>query len=236
MIDDDDFVTNSAQRKQLIKQNLAIQANDVLATLQADPENPDKLRHNVQKPDEEIKAFTDELISSVVEIGNVKESVATRKIREAERYFNAEYNRDLILVNVTDKGDERIIQVDVNLNHQLSDEQKQEYLKIHGPEQDRPQWFKDLDKHEQNWYLNKVPKATVGDTQSWQSFEGLFKPSSMQGTPGNSNLRVHTLMREEGGEVSLLSTSIKCGSPVSYEMAEEARIVSTEQNIKQVAW
>lgn len=76
-------------------------------------------------PKTEIDHFVRKLAASIEQEIRTKDRNIIREIREAERYFVAEHNKNQILIVETETSEnETIYQIDVELNHQLTSEQK----------------------------------------------------------------------------------------------------------------
>lgn len=124
-------------------------------------------------PKTEIDHFVRKLAASIEQEIRTKDRNIIREIREAERYFVAEHNKNQILIVETKTSEnETIYQIDVELNHQLTSEQKKEYLKIHR-QGEEPEWFTELSKAEQEWFKSKIPQSLEPSDAKWHDFESL---------------------------------------------------------------
>ncbi|HSW70763.1 MAG TPA: hypothetical protein VLH77_02145 [Gammaproteobacteria bacterium] len=141
----------------------------------------------------------------------------TQDIRKAEKYAVASLNAGrAILTNLPCReNDEEFFQLDLPFRNELTDRQKDEYMKIHSL--NPPYWFKELCSWEREWLLNLVPTSRNGP---WDEFESLFQSSAMQNLPGLKNARMSFLLcRQEKDKVITLSESSKTATPVPYEMS-----------------
>lgn len=217
------YLTYDLKSKQAIKNDIAKLANEIA-----------KNAHNtIKDPKGEIDNFTVELVKNIAKTSCIRKKDATRQIREAERYFIADYNQNNVLMVIIPYNNEQIIQLDVGLNHQLTEKQKQDYMQIHN-QNNEPGWFKPLSSAEQAWYLKRIPKQ-LKPPREWHAFERLFKSSAMQHTPGIANARVNYLMcRDHEGNIQILSKSIKTASPVTYEMPPEEVKTHARRNTEQL--
>lgn len=184
------------------------------------------------QPQESINKFIDKLVAEIgaeLPPSASKEQDIIRFVRNAERYFIAEYNSDRLLVSETQTPTGPIVQLDVPYGNKLSKKQKQEYLRIHDAA-NQPLWFKELPQWEKDWLLKKVPKAIADD---WTSFERLYISSAMQHIPGLKNARQNFLYKKTAAGHTKLSSTFKMSTMVPYEMPKSERERITEMNAGQ---
>lgn len=171
---------------------------------------------NLFKEDENIKDFINRLIKEIAKITHAKEDLLITHIRTAERYFVADYRRNHILINESPTEDnKRILQVDHYFGNQLTEEQKREFIRIHG--NNKPLWFTFLPAWEQTWLIKQVPQTLE---QSWADFESLSQSSAMSHIPGIQNARMNYLFAVDGQNYTLLSRSFKTSTMIPYELHE----------------
>lgn len=179
----------------------------------------------------EMDEFIDTLRREIEGFTGKSEPEIIRQIRNAERYFVAEYNRNHILVNETVYQDKAIVQIDIPFRNNITDEQKKNLMLIHNEEKSRPGWFRSLPVWEQEWFFIHVPRSMNDD---WSGFISLFKSSAMPHMPGVNNGRVNYLLeKSDNDNYVIMSTSIKIGSMVAYEepagsMTEETRLTAVQ--------
>lgn len=218
LLDYPDYLTKDINEKDKIRARLAELSNIVINSVSNEV---------IPDPKIELNNFVASLGSDLEALTNSKPKNIIREIREAERYFVAEHNKNQILIVEIPRGDKTIFQMDIELNHQLTDEQKNSYLTIHNEESERPKWFQELRGAEQAWYRDKIPHPDMTASeqeQKWSDFQLLFKSSAMTHTSGLPNARINYLMQktiDDGLEV--LNTSIKSATPVCYEMPSKGQ-------------
>jgi hypothetical protein len=150
-----------------------------------------------------------------------------RKIRNAERYFVAENNKNRVLNFQSTIDGHHVIQRDIPLNNKLTDEQREEFLKIHLTDPaNQPHWFNKLSNWEKDWLRMMVPEDR--DDKKWLHFEGIFQSSAMQHIPGIKNARYHELYLDG----QLLSKSFNTSTMVAYEMGKTK---DTKENTQMTA-
>lgn len=228
LLDSPHYLTSNPEQKQAIRNELARLSNEIIAS-RNNPVTPD--------PKEELDRFVGSLASSLKSITNPVPTNIIRDIREAERYFVAEHNKDQILIVETPSENETILQIDIGLNHQLTPEQKQEYLGIHNDEDKQPQWFQALSAAQRAWYLEKIPSPNDPEgikEDKWNNFQLLFKSSAMPHAPGFPNARINYLMLKRDEELEIVNASVKSATPVSYEMPSEEQEKHSKDNAQQL--
>lgn len=195
-------------------------------------------RRETLSPSAEMNEFIDQLVKRVnltLDLDSKEDYDETlRKIRNAERYFVAANNKQRILIFESHINENDIYQIDIPIGNKLTLEQKKEFVKLHRViEADRPVWFNQLAKWEQDWFTKNVP-ATIDD--DWEEFESLFQSSAMQHIPGIKNARYnHLVSVDDHGKETILSKSLKAGTLVPYEMPltqqeqVEAAMLTAEQ-------
>ncbi|CDZ78837.1 hypothetical protein BN59_03151 [Legionella massiliensis] len=221
---DQGLVTDNQEDKQKIREYLTRLSNNIISDA-----NTTKGLDDVNKS---MDNFVKGLNKQVAKLAKTDVKNVVGPIREAERYFVAQHNQNKVLAVITHRKDgSKVVQVDNNFNHELTERQKQEYLRIHSTD-NKPQWFTNLHRAEQAWYLARIPQ-TLGAPE-WANFEKLFKSSAMQHTPGLANARVNYLIAEsETGSLEIQSASMKSGTPVTYEMQQGDRELQTVLNTLQ---
>lgn len=228
LLDSPHYLTSNPEQKQAIRNELARLSNEIIAS-RNNPVTPD--------PKEELDRFVGSLASSLKALTNPVPNNIIRDIREAERYFVAEHNKNQILIVETPRENETIVQIDIGLNHQLTPQQKQEYLDIHNEEDKQPKWFQALSAAERAWYLEKIPNPNDPEAvkkDKWNNFQLLFKSSAMPHAPGFPNARINYLMLKRDDELNIVSASVKSATPVSYEMPSEEQEKHSKDNAQQL--
>lgn len=228
LLDSPDYLTSNPEQKQAIRNELARLSNEIIAS-----------RNNAVTPDpkEELDRFVVSLATSLKTMTHPVPNNIIRDIREAERYFVAEHNKNQVLIVETPRENETILQIDIGLNHQLTSEQKQEYLAIHNNEDKQPKWFQALSAAEQSWYLEKIPHPNNPEAvkeEKWNNFQLLFKSSAMPHAPGFPNARINYLMLKRNEDLEIVSASVKSATPVSYEMPSEEQEKHSKDNAQQL--
>ncbi|KTD55696.1 hypothetical protein Lsan_3248 [Legionella santicrucis] len=228
LLDSPDYLTSNPEQKQAIRNELARLSNEIIAS-----------RNNAVTPDpkEELDRFVVSLATSLKTMTNPVPNNIIRDIREAERYFVAEHNKNQVLIVETPRENETILQIDIGLNHQLTPEQKQEYLAIHNNEDKQPKWFQALSAAEQSWYLERIPHPNNPEAvkeEKWNNFQLLFKSSAMPHAPGFPNARINYLMLKRNEGLEVVSASVKSATPVSYEMPSEEQEKHSKDNAQQL--
>lgn len=229
LLDSPSFLTENAEKKQEIRNYITALSNAIVSdAIQSEG------KVDIKK---DFESFINNLSADIGKLSGIKpqdiNSRITDPIRRAERYFTAEYNKDMVLMAITHRNDgAKVVQMDIELN-QLELQQKKEYIKIHDPH-DSPQWFLDLMPAEQDWYRQRVPKI-LEDKQGWENFEKLFKSSAMQHAPGLSNARANFgILQHPDGAVEILTVGLQSGVPANYEMAQEEMAKHAIANIEQM--
>jgi hypothetical protein len=182
---------------------------------------------NNDSPSEQVNDFIKQIAGKFLSsTGRSKEEIY-ELIRKAEQYFVAEYHNQVLINEIegsyfsTVEGNikENILQIDISHENKLTLEQRRDYLSIHGL--NKPIWFTCLQKFEQIWLLQRVPKS-LDDDRAWQAFEGLFKSSAMSHLPGIQNARDNYLFIKSGENetYTLLSQSVKTSTMVQYYLPE----------------
>lgn len=195
-----------------------------------------------KKNDEEseMNLFINRITASIKEeTGNQNENSIIRQIRNAERYFVAEYNQDQFVVHETKMDDDTIFQIDIPYLNELTDEQKIELITIHGKQP--PEWFKNLSTWEQEWLIKVVPKS-LEERILWKNFEKMSQSSAMQHIPGIKNARTNYLIKKIKNTQSqntennyeVLSSNFKVSTPVPYEMPTKNRLNMTSHSVERV--
>lgn len=228
LLDSPNYLTSNLQQKEAIRNELARLSNEIIAS---------RNNASLPEPKAELDRFVVDLASSLKAITNPKPTNITRDIREAERYFVAEHNKNQVLIVETPRENETIIQVDIGINHQLSLSQKNKYYAVHHDEAEQPKWFKALSKAEQSWYQERIPKPNDPEAvkeEKWHNFQLLFKSSAMPHTPGLPNARINYLMLQEGNELEVINASVKSATPVSYEMPSAEQEEHSKENARQL--
>lgn len=204
------FVMTNAKKAALEKQLFAM-VSDI-----TDPGKALERGKNLT-PAEEMDDFISQMITTINESlePSVDHNEILRKIRNAERYFVAQNNKQRILVYESEINEQSLFQVDIPFGNKLSRDQKIEFTKIHRANADQPSWFKQLPEWEKVWFRQNVPQAIDGD---WTEFESLFQSSAMQHIPGLKNARYNHLVSIKDDEVTVLSKNFKTGTMVPYEM------------------
>lgn len=214
---DDYFIKNGNSALRILE----IAHNEIISNINE--------KKKISVPQDEINDFIKNLVKIIKNNSNLEEADIIRKIRNAERYFVADYRAEQpIKIFKTNLNGKTVVQVDEPIPNFLTNEQKQEYLKIHSL--DKPQWFINLPQWEQAWLLAKVP-ITLND-RNWQLFEN--QSSAMQHLPGIKNGRVNYLAVEENGKWIVKSKSLKTSTMVPYEMPKENIENESEHNAQQV--
>ena len=180
-----------------------------------------------------INKFFDHLVGDIHSVLTPKPSheFVVRNIRNAERYFVAEYSQGKIVANETRMDGQAFVQLDIPVGNQLSDAQKQEYMRIHDVN-NLPKWFLALPQWERDWFVNKVP-ATLSD-QRWEKFTALFISANMQHIPGVKNARMNYLYQQSDQGLKKLSTSLKMSTLDPYEMPDSEKAKICKMNAEQV--
>lgn len=228
----ENFITpHEQQRNQILKliEQLSKQVEEKVAEELKGP-NVDL---NSLDPGKEMNVFLDNLIAQVGDItGSDKEKII-RDIRLAERYFVADYKSNQVIYNETKTAKDSIIQIDVGAKNNFTQEQREEYIRIHAANaDDRPAWFNILPGWEKRWFLQNVPKSL---DDNWEAFESKFMSSAMAHCPGINNARTNYLyQRDKEGVPQLVSTSIKTGTMAPYEMPKQSYQQGVEQTAQQV--
>lgn len=230
MLDSSGFITNDPAAKDQIRKHLVALSNDIIE--EARLGTPRKTSMNT---------FINNLNADIAKKANIKSEQQIKKeilrpIRKAERYFVAEHNQNRVLMVVTHKKNgTKVIQIDNEFNHELTAEQKNEYMKIHNKNK-QPDWFQRLRPEEKDWYLQRIPTPTDSAAEEkWIKFSTFFKSSAMQHTPGLSNARAnYLLLQKNDSSIKTISASIKSGTPVSYEMQKDNRESQSLLNVEQL--
>ena len=145
------------------------------------------------------------------------------QIRNAERYFVADLNKQKVLVN--EDQELNVTQVDIPSLNSLTGEQKMELVGVH---QDPPSAiFSGLYPFEIQWLKDNVPTKVDAD---WSKYESLFISSSMQHLPGIKNSRLHYLFIQD----QLVSVGAKTAMLVPYESTKENWNNLGQENIRQL--
>lgn len=229
LLDSPSFLTEDAEKKQEIRNYITSLSNTIVSNAMRNERNVD-----IKK---DFESFINKLGTDIGKFVEINPQDITSKItdpiRKAERYFTAEYNKDMVLMTITHRDDgSKVVQMDIELN-QLEVQQRKEYIKIHDPH-DAPQWFSNLMPAEQDWYQKRVPKS-LEDKQGWENFEKLFKSSAMQHAPGLSNARANFgILKHPDGTVEMLTVGLQSGVPANYEMGQEEMARHAIANIEQM--
>lgn len=179
-----------------------------------------------------VDPFIVNLVDEISKITNEDNTaVILRQVRNAERYFVAEYRRNHILVAKTQDNNDTLVQVDIPFGNALTFDQKKEFVSIYDDEKLRPKWFNRLPQWEQDWFLQHVPKKITDD---WTSFTSLFKSSAMIHIPGICNARTNYSLQKKEGEDYDFVASFKTGTLVPYEMPATNRSQETKENADQL--
>ncbi|VVC76269.1 hypothetical protein AQUSIP_15780 [Aquicella siphonis] len=188
-----------------------------------------------KSPRAELDDFAGLLARDISAVTGESSDEVIRKIRNAERYFVADNNRQRVFAFETVfEGEASIWQVDIPYGNKLSDAQRLEYQKIHLKKPaDRPAWFNLLADWEQEWLLQVIPDPEGRNNQlvRWDYFESLFQSSAMQHIPGIKNIRTNYLVKAADDHCDVISSSIKTSTMVPYEMPD----VSRDENVRLTA-
>lgn len=161
---------------------------------------------------------------------------AVKIIKHYERYVLSEMNAGRVIINestlTTNKGKKNILQMDIPLDAKLTEQQKNEYLKILNPE--KPEWFKNgqLEPFEQEWYEERVTRAQK-TPDGWEKFtQEVYSTCAMQQALELKNARKNYFFIDK----QLQSESTKNATLNAIEVTEEnnTRKKLTLQNANQL--